>query len=81
MRPRNSKDCKEVLKFLDYLRKSKCTPTPTHLPFRSGYQELESSILCQKTKDDMETVTKECIEIKQDEIKHREENETKYYRN
>jgi len=77
MRPRNSKECEETLKFLDYLRKSDCTPT--HTWEKSGAIP-ESREACSKTLEDMRKVAKECIEIKQDEIKHKEESEIKYYR-
>ena len=78
MRTRNSKECKEQLKFLDYLRKSNCTPT--HAWENSGAVP-DSREACSKTLEDMRKVAKECIEIKENEIKHREENEAKYYRN
>jgi len=65
MRPRNSKECKEVLEFLDFFRKSKCTPT--HSVYKNG-PEPRNSTACEKVLDNMAMVTEECIEIKKNEI-------------
>jgi hypothetical protein len=53
----NSEQCKVLLKYLDYLRKSQCTAV---LPVRG--RALKKSGECKKTLDIMEEVAKECIE-------------------
>ena len=61
MNPRNAEECDEMLKILDFLRKSDCTPT--HSIFKTG-PSLQNELRCENALNKMRKITEECIEMK-----------------